>query len=69
MPGASSWAPNSLTLSNGQVVFPSAFQLSVTNDLVVMSSAALTLTNITSLNVGGNVLLTNNSSLAIWSAV
>ena len=52
MPGSSSWAPNSLTVSNGQVAFPGGFQLSVTNDLVLMANGAITLTNVASLPIG-----------------
>ena len=67
-PSATSWAPDSLTVSNGNIRFAPGFTLSVTNDLTIKQSARLTLKRATGLGIGGSLLLTNASVLAIYSA-
>lgn len=67
MPGSTAWMPDSLNVSTGKLTFPSGFQLGVTNNLVIMSNAVLTLTEVTGLAVGNNLILTNNGTLVIRS--
>lgn len=64
----SSWSPNSLSLSGRSLSFPSGFILSVTNDFLITDSSKLTLTYPPTLDVGGNLILTNSGTLAMYSA-
>jgi len=59
-PSATTWAPNSLTLSNGWIGFPAGFALNVTNDLKVIAGSRLDLTNST-LACGGSLTVTGST--------
>lgn len=58
IPGFTSWAPNSLSITGGLASFETGFQLTVTNNLTLGADGGLELTNGT-LQVGGSLIITN----------
>ena len=57
--GITNWSSGSLTISNGMVVLPSSFMVTVTNDLEMKSSGRLTMLNAKGMSVGGDVRVNN----------
>lgn len=63
IPGFTSWAPTTLTISNAWVEFGSGFQLTVGGDLKVMAAGGRLDIRGTALDCAGSVVLTNGGSL------